>query len=116
MSGSHVSLFVMPIVIAVSLFSWIALVLYANAHPERGRHRIDLKTEVRGGSFQAIEGGRQLMPIPEHRPVAVPGPRAATASETYQVPAEAEAGEPQPAHSGARSAGDSGQTGGLRIR
>lgn len=75
----------MPIVIAVSLTIWLSAVFYANAHPSKGRHSVDLRTEVRGGSFQAVEGGRQLEPIPGHRP-AVPGQRPAATSETYQVP------------------------------
>ncbi|MBO0834785.1 MAG: hypothetical protein J2P28_04595 [Actinobacteria bacterium] len=84
MSGSTTAVIVMPIVIALSLVTWLSGVFYANAHPTRGRYSTDLRTEVRGGSFQAIEGGRQLMPIPEHRP-AVPQPRQA-AGESYQVP------------------------------
>ena len=86
MSGSTTAVIVMPIVIAVALATWISAVFYANAHPTRGRYSADLRTEVRGGSFQAVEGGRQLMPIPEHRP-AVPGQRPAAAEETYRVPA-----------------------------
>jgi hypothetical protein len=73
----------MPIVIALGLITWISGVFYANAHPTKGQHSVDLRTEVRGGSFQAVEGGRQLEPIPGHVP-AVPGQRSATASETYQ--------------------------------
>ncbi|MGH3303842.1 MAG: hypothetical protein ACRDOK_19615 [Streptosporangiaceae bacterium] len=86
MTGSTAAVIVLPIVIALCLITWLSLVFYANAHPSRGRHSSDLRTEVRGGSFQAVEGGRQLMPIPEHRP-AVPGQRLATASDTYLVPA-----------------------------
>ena len=88
MSGSHLSLIVMPIVIAVSLAIWLSAIFYANAHPTKGRHSVDLPTEVRGGSFQAVEGGRQLEPIPGHGPV-VPGQRPATAADTYQAPSEA---------------------------
>ncbi|MGB6457021.1 MAG: hypothetical protein WBH47_21340 [Streptosporangiaceae bacterium] len=86
MTGSTTAVIVLPIVIALALITWLSLVFYANAHPSRGRFSTDLRTEVRGGSFQAVEGGRQLMPIPEHRP-AVPGQRPAGASETYRVPA-----------------------------
>jgi hypothetical protein len=85
MTGSGAADIVLPIVIAVCLVTWLSMVFYANAHPSRGRYSTDLRTEVRGGSFQAVEGGRQLMPIPEHRPV-VPGQRAAGASETYRAP------------------------------
>jgi hypothetical protein len=86
-SGSHLSLIVMPIVIAVLLTVWLSAVFYANAHPGKGRSSVELKTEVRGGSFQAVEGGRQLEPIPGHRP-AVPGQRVAATSETYRAPSE----------------------------
>jgi hypothetical protein len=85
MTGGVTADIVLPIVIAVALATWLSLLFYANAHPSRGRHSIDLPTEVRGGEFMAVEGGRQLMPIPEHRP-AVPGQRPAAASETYRVP------------------------------
>ena len=84
MTGGVTADIVLPIVIAVALATWLSLLFYANAHPSRGRHSIDLPTEVRGGEFMAVEGGRQLMPIPEHRPT-VPGQRSA-AAETYRVP------------------------------
>jgi hypothetical protein len=86
MTGSGTADFVLPIVIAVCLITWLSMVFWANAHPSRGRYSADLRKEVYGGSFQAVEGGRQLMPIPEHRP-AVPGQRPAAASETYRAPA-----------------------------
>ncbi len=85
MTGSTTALIVMPIVVSLALFSWIAAVFYANSHPGPGRASDELRTEVRGGSFQAVEGGRQLMPIPEHRPAA-PGQRPPDASEEYRVP------------------------------
>ena len=80
MSGSHLSLIVMPIVIAIVLAGWISAVFYANAHP-RKPHAYRARSDVAGGTFRAVEGGRQLMPIPE-RPVDVPAPRSA-ADETY---------------------------------
>jgi hypothetical protein len=86
MTGGVTADIVLPIVIAVALATWLSLLFYANAHPSRGQHSVNLPTEVRGGSFQAVEGGRQLMPIPEHRP-AVPGQRQVAASETYQASA-----------------------------
>jgi len=91
MTGGVTADIVLPIVIAVALTTWLLLLFYANAHPSRGQHAINLPTEVRGGEFQAVEGGRQLMPIPEHRP-AVPGQRQSAATETYQVPARSTAG------------------------
>jgi hypothetical protein len=96
MTGGVTADIVLPIVIAVSLATWLSLLFYANAHPSRGRHSIDLPTEVRGGEFQAVEGGRQLMPIPEHRP-AVPGQRPAASTETYQVASSTATAGAQPA-------------------
>ncbi len=90
MTGTGTTDVVLPIVIAVCLVTWLSMVFWANAHPGRGRYSTGLRTEVRGGSFQAVEGGRQLMPIPEHRP-AVPGQRSAAESESYRVPAGATA-------------------------
>ena len=90
MAGGVTADIVLPIVIAVALITWLSLLFYANAHPSRGRYSSDLPTEVRGGEFQAVEGGRQLMPIPEHRP-AVPGQRQAAATESYQGSATATA-------------------------
>jgi hypothetical protein len=97
MTGGVTADIVLPIVIALSLATWLSLLFYANAHPHRGRYSSDLPTEVRGGSFQAVEGGRQLMPIPEHRP-AVPGQRQAAAEEGYRVPTgSSAAAEQEPA-------------------
>lgn len=89
MSGSHISLIVMPIVIAVALFSWLFAVLWASSHPKLKHHEPPPETEVAGGAFRAVEGGRQLMPIPEHRPAGVPGPRTAASTESYEQSAEA---------------------------
>jgi hypothetical protein len=69
----------MPIVIAISLTVWLSAVFYANAHP-RKPHAYRSRTDVAGGTFQAVEGGRQLMPIPE-RPVDVPAQRSAAEEE-----------------------------------
>jgi len=88
MSGSHLSLIVMPIVIAIALFSWLFAVLWASSHPRLKHHERPPRTEVAGGTFRAVEGGRQLMPIPEHRPAPVPGPRTAASAENYQESAE----------------------------
>ncbi len=88
------SLIVMPIVIAIALAGWISAVFYANAHPRKA-HADHSRTDVAGGTFQAVEGGRQLMPIPE-RPVDVPAPRSA-AGEAYPAPSGATgAEEPRP--------------------
>ena len=83
MPGSHLSVIVMPIVIAISLVTWISAVFYANAHP-RKNHPYRSRTDVAGGTFQAVEGGRQLMPIPE-RPVDVPSQRSAEESAVEEA-------------------------------
>jgi len=84
MSGTLAAIITIPIVTAIALFSWVGAVLYANAHPGR-RRGTAMKTEVAGGAFQAVEGGRQLMPIPEHRPLGVPGPRTPGEQEAYDT-------------------------------
>jgi hypothetical protein len=62
MSGPHIDEVVMPIVIAVALFSWIFVVLWANRNPT-WKHQSQLpRNEVTGGAFEAVDGGRQLMP------------------------------------------------------
>jgi hypothetical protein len=75
-----------PIVVAILLIVWIGGVFRANAHPGWGRRR-DIKTEVSGGAFKAVHGGRQLMPIPGNWSQDVPAQRGATGSETYQADA-----------------------------
>ena len=84
-SGSITSLFVMPIVIAASLAFWISIVLYAHRHPRWKHHGVPPRTEVAGGSFMAVDGGRQLEPIPGERVHEVPRQRAAAAEESYET-------------------------------
>jgi hypothetical protein len=98
MSGSHAAQIVIPIVVAIALFSWVGAVLWANAHPRYRSRSHPPSTEVAGGAFQAVDGGRQLMPIPEHRPAGwVPAPRAG-ATAVGQVP-QARTGD-EPAEAG----------------
>jgi hypothetical protein len=108
MAGSLAAIITIPIVVAIALFSWIFAVLWANRHPRWAHHEAQgqqLQTEVRGGAFQAVEGGRQLMPIPERRPAGVPGPRSAVATESYH-PSGAHSSTGQPA--AGQHAGQSG--------
>lgn len=84
MSGSLAAVIVIPIVTFLALVGWIFAVLWASTHPHYRRRGSPLRTEVAGGAFQALDGGRQLMPIPEHMPGEVPSPRAAEA-ETDQA-------------------------------
>jgi hypothetical protein len=85
MSGSITSLFVMPIVIAASLTFWISIVLYAHRHPRWKHHGVPPRSEVAGGAFMAVDGGRQLEPIPGERVHPIPGQRAPAAAESYQT-------------------------------
>jgi len=75
----------MPIVIAAALAFWISLVLYAHRHPRWKHHGTPPRTEVAGGSFMAVDGGRQLEPIPGERAHEVPRPRAPAGEESYQA-------------------------------
>jgi len=68
MSGSVTAAWVIPIVVAVVLFAWLAAVLRADTHPGWKQKSKLPKYEVTGGAFQAIDGGRQLMPLPGERP------------------------------------------------
>ncbi|HXW43206.1 MAG TPA: hypothetical protein VEL03_00355 [Streptosporangiaceae bacterium] len=110
MTGSVLAAVVIPIVTVVVLFIWVGAVLYADAHP-RYKHQSSLpRTEVAGGAFQALDGGRQLMPIlgssntfpdgrlvqpgdiPAQRTAMTQHERAAATSQSQQQ--EATAGEP----------------------
>ncbi len=87
MSGSILAQWVIPIVVAVALFCWLAAVLHANAHPRYKHHSKPPRYEVTGGAFEANDGGRQLMPIPGGRPLADRVGYAASASSA-EVPAQ----------------------------
>jgi hypothetical protein len=87
MSGSVTAAWVIPIVAFLALFVWVGVVLHADNHP-RYKHQSTLpRTEVAGGAFQALDGGRQLMPIQGHsnawpdgrlvRPGEIPAQRTA---------------------------------------
>jgi hypothetical protein len=85
MSGSLTAIITIPIVVAIVLFSWIAAVLHAEKHPHWKRPLPPPRTEVAGGAFRALAGGRQVMPIPEEPPAGVPGQRAAAGDEYYET-------------------------------
>jgi hypothetical protein len=117
MAGSHVSLIVMPIVIAASLVFWLSLVLYASTRPRWRHHGRAPRTDAAGGVFEATRGGRQLMPIWDGSPI--PSPREAAASESYQAAAAQTAEEahastavgPSASATGSRPPTESGPTG-----
>jgi len=85
MAGSHVSLIVMPIVIAVVLTFWISLVYYASFHPRWKHQHKPPRTEVAGGAFEATHSGRQLEPLWAEPVEAIPQPREAAAADTYRA-------------------------------
>jgi hypothetical protein len=131
MSGPHIDEVVMPIVIAVALFSWIFVVLRANRNP-RWKHQSQLpRNEVTGGAFEAVDGGRQLMPRYGGTPLT-DEERDALFARSRGVPAqrrpvtEQEAGSGRSASSGsapgpevsvpAQSAGERHPVEGTRLR
>jgi hypothetical protein len=83
MAGSHISLIVMPIVIAGALTFWITLVYRASFHPLWKHHARKRRTEVAGGVFEATHSGRQLEPLWAEPVEAIPPPREAAYSESY---------------------------------
>lgn len=85
MSGSLTAIITIPIVVAIVLFGWVAAVLHAEKHPHWKRPLPPPRTEVAGGAFRALAGGRQVMPIPEEPPAGVPGQRAAAGDEYYET-------------------------------
>jgi hypothetical protein len=119
MSGSHLSLIIRPIVIALSLATWISLVYYASFHPRWKHHAGPRRTDAAGGVFEATHGGRQLMPIWGEPGKAIPQQRQAGASEGYQAAdaqSEDQARSDAPVGAGATASGsrqstESGPTG-----
>ena len=100
MAGSHLSVIVMPIVIALALTFWISLVLYASTHPGWRHHGRRPRTDAAGGVFEATHGARQLMPHWGEAADAIPPPRPATAAESYH-PAGAQTAEQEAPATGA---------------
>ncbi|MHB1595076.1 MAG: hypothetical protein ACYCO9_10755 [Streptosporangiaceae bacterium] len=55
---------IMAVAFVIALAIWIGLVFYADSHPHGEAGESSPHREVMGGSFEAREGGRQVMPIP----------------------------------------------------
>jgi hypothetical protein len=111
MTGSLLAQWVIPIVVAFALFSWIFAVLHANAHPQYKHHSRLPRYEVTGGAFEANDGGRQLMPIHGERPVADrPGSEESEASPGIpaQRTASSTASTSAPGASAGQTAGQQG--------
>jgi hypothetical protein len=121
MTGTLVSLWVMPIVIAIALFSWIFAVVRADTHPKWKHHSSLPKYEVTGGAFEAVDGGRQLMPRYAGRPYPTEGELAQNAdipAPRADVGAEAPAAPRQeaPAAAGQDSGADRHLVAGSKLR
>jgi hypothetical protein len=85
MAGSHISLIVMPIVIALALAFWISLVYYASFHPRWKHQHRPPRTEVAGGAFEATHSGRQLEPLWGEPVEGIPQPREPVTAEGYRA-------------------------------
>ncbi len=85
MSGSLVANIIIPIISFLAVFGWVSAVLYAGSHPGWKHKGQPPRTDAAGGAFLAIDGGRQLMPIPGETPPEIPPQRAAAAEESYQT-------------------------------
>jgi hypothetical protein len=67
MTGSTLSLIVIPIVVVITLAGWIGAVLYAQAHPGKRKPAAPGRYTVSGGVFVA-SGGHQVMPHRDAKP------------------------------------------------
>ena len=107
MPGSITAQWVIPIVAAAALFGWLGAVLYAQAHPRYKTRQNLPKNEVSGGAFEAVDGGRQLMPTYGASPLSdeelnaileqtggVPGPRAEGQGQPAEQPPGQRAEQP----------------------
>ncbi len=113
MSGTLAAQIVIPIVALLALFGWLVLVLRADNHPGWKHHGNLPKNEVAGGAFQAVSGGRQLMPIHGGRPVSADGRYVQSAD----IPAQRAAEQPvAPAPAGYTSADDRDLVAGSKLR
>src|SRR5262245_18656414 len=71
MTGSPAAAWTIFIVVSLALAGWLTAVLRADTHHKWKHHSNLPKYEVTGGAFQAVDGGRQVMPLPGERPVPV---------------------------------------------
>jgi hypothetical protein len=85
MPGSLVAQIVIPIISFLAVLFWVSIVLYASTHPAWKHKGVPPRSEVAGGSFMAVDGGRQLEPIPGKPAPEIPVQRLAEPEETYQA-------------------------------
>jgi hypothetical protein len=71
MTGSTLSLIIIPIVALIALAFWVVSVLYADDHPGQKEQAAHPRNSVSGGAFTA-SGGHQVMP---HRDAVPPESR-----------------------------------------
>jgi len=85
---------IMAIAFVLAMGTWLLLLFNADRHPGGGRQESLPHREVIGGEFEAIGGGRQLMPIPGE-PI---GDSASLSGrpDTRAQPAAPAQGEPRP--------------------
>jgi hypothetical protein len=101
MTGSPAAAWTIFIVVSIVLAGWLIAVMRADTHPKWKHHSNLPKYEVTGGAFQAVDGGRQLMPLPGERPVPVTEEELARARA--DIPAQRTSAQ-QPAPAGATAA------------
>ena len=110
MAGSPAAAWTIFIVVSIVLAGWLTAVVRADTHP-KWKHHSDLpKHEVTGGAFQAVDGGRQLMPLPGERPVPVT--EEEEMAWARDIPAQRTAAEQRaPAGASAATAADRNEAG-----
>ncbi len=79
MDGSSLSLIVIPIVVAISLGVWVAMVLYADSHPQWGRHSL---VPGRQSSGPATMTGQRLADARPADPAGIAGTGAGQRTHT----------------------------------
>ncbi len=83
---------IMAAAFVVALATWLALVFYADSHPNKSAHPSAPHRSVMGGSFEANQGGRQVMPDPGEDLL----PERETEARREIVPAQRQGREPVP--------------------
>ncbi|MDA8318206.1 MAG: hypothetical protein M0030_00110 [Actinomycetota bacterium] len=89
---------IMAAAFVIALATWLGLVFYADSHPHGKAGESSPHREIMGGSFEAREGGRQVMPIPGVPPAREPGhdELAESGSQAESAGASGQAGSAQP--------------------
>jgi hypothetical protein len=105
MVGSLAAIWTIPIVVAIALFGWIFVVLRADTHPGWKHQDNPPKYEVTGGSFDAVDGGRQVMPRHGGRPIPTQADRERGGHFGY-VPPQGSAPDEEAAAAGTASGPD----------